>query len=134
MKNRKTLLKETLRNYVSEQMGDVHYSPDSGYHTKNSDVYVTKEDAELIEKVAKEMYDDLFKTEEGIVTISREKSHEDNIKASILKNLKESGIKIDHDDEEGEYYFWISPEENMELAKEEFKGSTNSLYDRIMKS
>lgn len=125
--------KDDIENYdknineVLQQNEELAVASDGGYYDKpEHQVVVSREEAQNIKQITDSMFNELF-SGEGVTKVDVN----DNLKQEIINKLKESGIKIDYDDEEGQYFYWMSKDEDLELAKDEFKLIVSNLYNKV---
>lgn len=130
MANNKQRLFEVMqkvdKSFKPKLNEELAVASDGGYYNKpEHQVIVTPQEAQNIKQITDLMFNELF-SGEGFTKVDAN----DNLKQEIINKLKESGIKVDYDDEEGQYFYWISNDEDLELAKDEFKLIVNNLYDK----
>ena len=98
---------------------NVNYKPDYKGTVK-------KYEAEHINSEANLLYNELF-TGEGVAEVSPD----EHVKLEIIKDLIQSGVKIDHSAGEGEMYYWISDVNELDMAEREFEDISAHLYTQI---
>jgi len=100
---------------------------DGGYYSSNNgNIIVSKEEAEFIKNEADNLKNQLFLGEKVAFI-----GPKDELKREIIQKLQSAGIKLDYDNEEDEEYWWITNEEDIQTAEEEFDAIVNNLFDKI---
>lgn len=105
---------------------------DGGYYSKlENDIIISQEDANFINQTIEEFKKDIINDETPILVDNTDKGE---INLKIINDLQKNWyIKFENDNEEGDDYFWLSPNQNIQDVNDALDNAWQLFYDKIKK-
>lgn len=121
-----------IARIVKKVLNEQKWASDGGYYTeRDTNVYVTREEAEFINKVIDAFKSDILNPEQGIVV---DKSARGRINSKIINYLKKDGYDFSYETDEGTDFYYLSPDQDTKHIMDDLMNIGGHLfYDKIIK-
>jgi len=121
---------DIAKNYgkpINENLG---VASDGGYYSKSErSIIVTKDDANFINNAIEE-FKRVVQTPETPILVNN--SEKGKINLEIINDLRKHwGINFENDNEEGNEFFWLSPNQNIQDLNDGLEYANQLFYDKI---